>query len=452
MRSLILGVGETQKQASRCIKDQTAMPSIVLSHKSFPFLTRAGGYTSLKWDHGHLYNILLSSTILRVSERGVSWCTTCDLATDGFRLGGVRPRIDCLPRYDTMCTVPGNFSGIRLFPSSQVDIPADMDALLAPQASTELGLLWTAVADGCQGKQSSRTLVFGDFEYDVSLCDLVHSKLEFVFYPQQRQLTWRHRDGVFNSLLWTVLVTIAVLFLFTRVCSNLSNIIRGQARTFDWYSTIVTLLAVCASFAACLENDFSTEENILTLGLQLYTLLCTLLLVGPRAWTHISLYTHRISAANSSLPTEEHRLLELSPVPRADIGKADTSQADVNVHTTGALTTMLLVLTAHLQNTYDTPFLNIFVVIFGSRSFLKFLNLALLHTKHAKSSYFCYFKFLVFCIDTLVFASVLELAVRTSASSESEYTSTATALLLVSVLAGVFLYTVVDSRFNSHRR
>jgi hypothetical protein len=77
--SLILGTCKTQKQATHCIKDQTTMPSIALSRSSFPFLTRAGGRASLKWNYGQMYNILLSSTMLRVGERGVSWCMTCDL-------------------------------------------------------------------------------------------------------------------------------------------------------------------------------------------------------------------------------------------------------------------------------------------------------------------------------------------------------------------------------------
>jgi hypothetical protein len=241
-------------------------------------------------------------------------------------------------------------------------------------------------------------------------------------------MTWRHRDGVFNSLLWTALVTIVVLFLFTRVCGNLSNIIRGQPRTFDWYSTSVMLLAVGASFVACLENDFATEERILTLGLQLYTLICILLLVGPRAWAHTKLGEKPISPAKSSLQADRQPLLPgpshmdtsstgasstdasstdatTQDTRAVDTSAADPSQADINVNTTGALTTVLLVLTAHLQNTYHTPFLGIFVVIFWSCSFLKFLNLVLLHTKHAKSSRFYCLKFLLFCIDTLVFVS-----------------------------------------------
>ena len=83
----------------------------------------------------------------------------------------------------------------------------------------------------------------------------------------------------------------------------------------------------------------------------------------------------------------------------------DTQHDPQSCNTTGTLVCVLLVLTAHMQNTYDTPFLTIFVLVFGARSFLKFLNLVLLHTKHAKSSHFYCLKFLLFCIDTLVFVS-----------------------------------------------
>ena len=146
---------------------------------------------------------------MRVSERGIWWCVTCQLPTDSFWLHKPE-RLPCVPAHDVLCEVSAsaNYSSVmRLFPSTHVLVPADMRVLSTPHDSTNAGKLWTAVAKGCQGAESSRSVVFGNFNYDVSLCDLVHSKLDFVFYPQLNQVSWRQRNhAVWNSVIETVLL------------------------------------------------------------------------------------------------------------------------------------------------------------------------------------------------------------------------------------------------------
>ena len=115
-----------------------------------------------------------------------------------------------------------------------------------------------------------------------------------------------------------------------------------------------------------------------------------------------------------------------------------------SLNTTGALIAVLLLLTAHLQNTYETPFLSILVIIFGARSFLKFLNFALVHTQQ-KCLFVCY-KLVILLCDTFVFLAVLELAVRSGARKKTEYAITAAGLILLSILGGVFLHSVVRVR------
>lgn len=72
-----------------------------------------------------------------------------------------------------MKTGLGN-STIRLFPTTEVNVPADVRMLSTPEDATALGRLWAAAIDGCEGVHSRRSLVFQMHEYDISLCDLVH--------------------------------------------------------------------------------------------------------------------------------------------------------------------------------------------------------------------------------------------------------------------------------------
>jgi hypothetical protein len=96
------------------------MPGLPLSRMSFPFLTRPGWRAPLQWNHGPLYNVLLSSAVLRVGERGVSWCATCDLPTDGFGAAGAR--MPCIPAPDALCAAPfpALNTSLLLYPSAQI--------------------------------------------------------------------------------------------------------------------------------------------------------------------------------------------------------------------------------------------------------------------------------------------------------------------------------------------
>lgn len=407
------------------------MPSVKLSRTSFPFLVRSGERDPLQWNYGPLYNILLSTDVVRVSESGVSWCVTCDLHKNSFwsaaatragRLGsdlfGSQPAwysaFSCAPVHDALCAVSIDARDERmlLFPSSLVRMPVDSGRLLIP--SQLQGVL--ARASTCGGEDSNRQLTFDAVGYEVSLCDLVHNKFQFVLFPESSTVSWRQID---SSLFWTVCITLTILFFFTRLCEYMSMLIRGQARVFSRSTTLVMFLALMYSFVNSSHVDFSTEETLLNTLLQWYTLV------------------YLCAALISSRPRSAYaRVSQDSESPSHDSEPQST-------HTMGALVALQLILTAHLQHSYDTPFLTMLVLFFGARSFLKFLNFVLKHSVSLAHELKLW-KFCFLCLDTLVLAGVLELGVRSSARSTAAYASTAVALLVCSVFAGTFLQHVIQ--------
>jgi hypothetical protein len=64
--------------------------------------------------------VLLSIAVLRVGERGVSWCATCDLPTDCFGAAGAH--MPCIPARDALCAAPfpALNTSLLLFPSAQI--------------------------------------------------------------------------------------------------------------------------------------------------------------------------------------------------------------------------------------------------------------------------------------------------------------------------------------------
>ena len=408
------------------------MPALTLSRTSFPFLTRSGWRAPLEWTHGPLFNALLGSSVLRVGERGVSWCATCEMPAAEWAEWAewadwdAAERVPCLPTPGALCAaqISSLNASLVFFPGAAVRVAAA--PLAAGAEASPLGALWTAAQRSCYGSASMRDIVFDQREHAVSLCDLVHGRLDFVLYPQLGELAWRRRDSedFFYSLLWTALVTVVVLFLFTRVCENLSHIIRGQGRKSDWHTTLLLLTATACSFPATARNDFAPEERVLTLVLQVYAIFYIVMLLCHAAYA-------------------KFLQVEQGYAPLSGGAEEPRAPADRSVNTTGALIAVLLLLTAHLQNTYETPFLSVFVIIFGARSFLKFLNFTLRHSR-AASLNACY-KLAVLLADTFAFLAIIELAVRTAARSSSDFASTAAGLELVSVLGGAFLYQVVQS-------
>jgi hypothetical protein len=412
------------------------MPALTLSRTSFPFLTRSGWRAPLEWTHGPLFNALLGSSVLRVGERGVAWCATCEMPATEW---AAAERVPCLPAPDALCAaqISSLNASLVFFPSAAVRVAAA--PLAAGAEASPLGALWTAAQHSCYGGVSMRDIVFDQREHAVSLCDLVHGRLDFVLYPQLGELAWRRRDSedFFYSLLWTALVTVVVLFLFTRVCENLSHIIRGEGRKSDWHTTLLLLIATVCSFPATARNDFAPEERVLTLVLQVYAFFYVAILLSYSVYARLGK-----RRSGKVAPTDEQPLLPKDTF-NTEPAPAKPAPADRSVNTTGALIAVLLLLTAHLQNTYETPFLSVFVIIFGARSFLKFLNFTLRHSRAASLGACC--KLAVLLADTFAFLAILELAVRTAARSSSDFASTAAGLELVSVLGGAFLYQVVQS-------
>jgi hypothetical protein len=416
------------------------MPSLAIALSRFPYICSSSSGAVLEWGHGYLYNAVLSSAVLRVGARGVRWCQTCVLAeaprvADSVANDGRAGVIPCHAVRGALCTATFLNESVRLFPVAQATVSAQALHWQDPALAALAG----AGAAGCAGEASSRALVFNNGSgYDVSLCDLVHGGLEVAFYPQTGMLSWRRRDtsGFFASTLWRALATITVLYLFARVCSNISAIARRAPRASDWHLVLAMVLALFSSFWATAQNDFNREEEILSVVLQAYACTCCALLLWQWTWNK---YKARYKTVH-----------EYSPLQIAEKTAASVVQvsAHAGINTTGPLIAVLLLLTAHLHDTYETPFMSIFVLMFTARSFLKFLNVALRHSSaasHGLQGLPGLWKLAGLVADTAVLVCVLELGARSGARSAAEYSNTAAGLLLVGTLAGVFLYRVVEA-------
>jgi hypothetical protein len=276
--------------------------------------------------------------------------------------------------------------------------------------------------------------VLGDGGYQVSLCDLIDRKLDVVLDVNNSQIFWRLRN---EQMWWSVLVTLSSLYFFTRVCEHLVLLVQGKRRRFSWVNTVATGIMLVLHKMIPLPNVFSqhlvtTEEQILDWILYSYS------------WLHI--VVQLVTVCYFKEVPYPYIILRSSDAEKEVEGPESTSH---DISTLGLLVCVQLILTAHLQGSYDNPFLSILVILFGTRSFLKFLNFNLKYSVEARSpdqSFVVYSKLIFLFIDTFTLASMLELGVRIGARSGLEYASTASGLLLIIVLGGTFLHEVIHRK------
>lgn len=413
------------------------MPSMSLALQSFPLLISATSRIPLEWNHGPMYEVLLTSRYVCISELGIQWCVLCgpvvlDMSTfPHLRLfsgmHGWSSSLPCAPTQNALCRATGANSTITLFPTLRVDVP------LAHNVFVEGMHL-------CDSHTANRHIADINTGYQVSLCDLIDSKLDFVLDTDSSIVYWTQND---KPLWWSLCVTLTSLFFFTRVCEHLALLVRGQRRRFSSLTTaaIISMLLLCRLLLATgvLSQHLVTNEEItLNLILELY---CYVYIFAE--------FTASLCYTSQSTINDTYRPVPSNDTERQEIQglcDSDTNKGKDDISTLGSLLAVQLILTAQLQNTFENPFLGILTLLFGTRAFLKFMNFILLHTtcKRTKTqSWTIACKLFFLCVDTITLACVFELAVRTSARSEAEYSSTATGMLIIIVLGGGFLHSVI---------
>lgn len=466
---------------------------MTLAMNSFPFLVSATSRTPVEWNFGPLFNVLITSKYVRINELGIQWCVLCRLpALDLSRFKELqfltRTRgwdlfVSCLPTQDAFCRTPLTADLTRT---------AQKQVIFFPTKRVDVSIQHTAFAknlDACHVQTANRNIATLSTDYQVSLCDIVDSKLDFVLDVHEAILYWRENK---KPLWWDLLLTISSLYFFTRVCENLAMLVRGERKAFSWFTTsaiiVMLLLTRILQGTGLLTQHLVTQEELtLNLILEFYCYVYTFAelttfssianfftnfyIILTKCYNVCNICIFRRSILSTSLGCSQtsQECEQLLPAAFSNLSKSSKSsetseQKNSKIASTcrkqcsaedisalGSLVAVQLIMTAQLQNTYENPFLGILTLVFGIRCFLKFLNYTLLYTmceRSQKNNKILAQKFIFLTIDTMTLTFIFELAVRISASSDMEYASTTTGMLIIIVFGGTFLYTII----NTHER
>ena len=193
------------------------MPFLSLREDSFPWLIStdlpAYAHNAIDWNFGGMFYVQMSSEIIRINKYTIQWFimgqSSVSASWPSFIDMKSMPtwnKLTCKPVMHAMCQVIDNKAKMLMFPDSVVDMPLNFEKLVLPSTfQTKLN------NKTCSNAHANRILNVADISYEVSLCDLVDTNLEFVYKPYENVLHWRQ---VPENTTWLAMSTIFSLFFF----------------------------------------------------------------------------------------------------------------------------------------------------------------------------------------------------------------------------------------------
>jgi len=234
--SLIITLGFT---------DLTDAFFVSISDKSYPFINEVSSGLTLAWSYGNYAQLTRSSVALRVNERGVNF----------IHVGNIRDVMgskhwdvhDCYDSTTSLCALK---DGSRVFPFDRVNIAANR-LLVSPEMS-DIAL------EGCQHTRSSKRRISDQiYTYDISLCDVVDSRLDVLYLNMDNKVLFRRNT---TSIWIYVLVSIVSVYLVSHIAQNVSTLLNHDSEVQTairpgwvfWVEAGAILAALIAILIPCL--------------------------------------------------------------------------------------------------------------------------------------------------------------------------------------------------------
>lgn len=393
------------------------MPGIPINDQVFPNIHAASGNSKIEWDFGLMYAIQLTASFIRVNADQIQWYDY-----GRFHASALWTPLVCEPARNAFCSIVQEDASVLVFPSGIVDMPVDMQKLKLPR---EFERFFEDIGGlQCSSRTSNRMLSYTDNRYEISMCDLVDGSLEVVLVPGKNILYVRqNKEDVFV----TVLLSLLSLYLFVKTCEHFIQLSHGKRLGFAHGSvTVPFLIALSVSIKLILAESvlIVAEETTLQLILCVYTLIHT--------GVAIRQHSQRQRAA------------------REDRAQGEDFFADKGGTAIGTLIAAQVLLSLELNQTIDSPFLGIYVCLFGLRNFLKFLNLLRLHYQQRTLTPFRKVKKTLETVaDMFVFVCLIVIGMQVSAESSEDYASTAGSVLLISLLSGTLAHSITTLHISA---
>lgn len=305
------------------------MPFLSIRDDSHPHLVFMDEKQAISWDVGRMYLMLLNSRFMRITTRGVQFSFFSDLKMLNKAYWN---ELDCFPVRGALCE---ETSGMLLFPSGTIDIPNDLSDL---KSNPLLNAFDNRKL--CFQENSHRVLLPSDTRYELSLCDLLDSNLDIIYDKANNKLWWHVDDTPYYELIF---IFCSALYLMSCVSVNIVRL----AKKKQYQATRVEICVVCAVIVfSILSWIFGGLRFLVSSSdvLMLWTLI-VFSVVESAASLDVMLF-------QTAAPEELSRTVQGISLPLA----------------------CLLLLTARVHYSFENPYTPVLTVIFGVRSWTKFLS------------------------------------------------------------------------------
>lgn len=366
------------------------MPFMTINTEAFPFLVFGDASAKMPWHHGTIYSLRLRSTYLRFTERGMQYSTS---RSPPLMRDSLWQHDACMPCPDGLCAFGAPQGSMVWFPTTAVDIPDDFSIIPGNRYLDGFGN-----ASACSSAKTGRAVSMFDQRYEVSLCDLLDSSLDVVF--DRGTVYWRQD----TTGTW-VYMTISVLsiYLVSCVSDNIVAMMHGR-----------------------LQNNQRQ---------QIYIVYCTLVLIA---------YLLFGQATYGLLLTVEDRDLTAHLFVYV-VAQTAAQHTDANDDMHGSrislLTACIALLTLRVHYSFDNPYMLVLCVLFGVRSYYKFV--CVLVKPHGSPG-----SVLLMLADFFVFCSMLDNGLMANSVDIFSGAATQVVLVLVCALVSVLIFTYKACREN----
>ena len=264
------------------------MPFLSLREDSFPWLIStdlpAYAHNAIDWNFGGMFYVQMSSEIIRINKYTIQWFimgqSSVNASWPSFIDMKSMPTwnmLTCKPVMHAMCQVIDNKAKMLMFPDSVVDMPLNFEKLVLPSTfQTKLN------NKTCSNAHANRQLNVADISYEVSLCDLVDTDLEFVYKPFDNELHWRQ---VPTNTTWLAISTIFSLFFFTKVCEHMLLLLQRKKAGFSHSISTLPLALACYLLSTHFQSQsymLMYDEIILQYIILFYVIALSIALTATR--------------------------------------------------------------------------------------------------------------------------------------------------------------------------
>ena len=376
-------------------------PYTTIQHDGFPYLQLGMNTLPLPWSHGTQLGIMMRSRFMRLTSRGLQWNVHDELllmTPDQWN------KVTCKAISTAMC-MEDTADRTVYFSTENIQVPDDW-SIFVSEANSFLSRFPNGTS--CTSDYTARTLDILDTQYEVSLCDLLDSSLDVIYDPYEELLYWKTNH---TSLVEYLLVAVTSIYVISMLSQNMVMILqRGklpmgeqkQVYMRSNWQVFVAGVIVLYVFVAVLMS-YAGAGN----GMHIVTRSDTALLVHAFVFCFLDI---------------------LIPCMYGTRLKIDFAN---NI---SLFTICLMLLLMRVYDTADTPYLFIFVFIFGVRSIYKLFDVICDTEKQILCTH------VLHLVDAVMYASLLGNGVWKNSDNPGNAVITQATLIISSSFCGFFLY------------